>query len=85
MKAMTIDRLLLSTLAEGRPITADSLSGRWGEDKARVIGWLERFRRQGLVAVKPRPARSPRPDGGPRYVGKRAMIAAYLETSDEAA
>ena len=45
---MTLERLILSTLAEGRIVTAHSVAKQWGEDPHRVDGYLKRFVKRGL-------------------------------------
>lgn len=48
---MTIDRLILEQLSDGRLHTADEIASTWGEDCRRVQEWLKKFFHMGLCAI----------------------------------
>ena len=48
---LTLERLILSTLAEGQPVTAREVSSLWGEDVVRCDGWLKTFAKRGLCTA----------------------------------
>ena len=49
---LTLERLILNTLAEGQPVKAREVSSLWGEDVVRCDGWLKTFAKRGLCAAR---------------------------------
>jgi len=66
----TIDVLLLRTLANQVPTTAEELAAIWGEDRVRVEDWLSKFVSLGLAVSLFK---------GSEFVGIPQMISVYLE------
>lgn len=49
----TIDVLILRSLFHGGVMDAKSIAKQWGEDEVRVRGFLTKFVKDGIVAVRP--------------------------------
>lgn len=79
VKPLTIDKLILVCLAEGRPVTEKQLSMMWGEDKTRVREWLEKFTKMGLCSMRKTKSLNPAKVHD-CFVGKVATIEKYLES-----